>query len=537
MPLPAGIPKPTAAVLVGVHVAILTGGCGYQGYPHPKLCGYSPEELDRTMVFVPPGEFVYGMTAEQKLAAADDAGVHPDQLKFHSDRRTVQVSGFWIDKYPVTRGQFARFMKDTGYEIIRNGWVVGWRELSESWPPDEPTQAMLPVIGVNSADAEAYAEWAHKRLPTEVEWEKAARGTDGRGYPWGNEFDPEACYLSKGDIALSAMFPVGSWAKGASPCGATDMVGLVCQYVRPSDRRGGHVLAGSSLLHTQKYSHMVTSRKGWHPQMRNYVTGFRCASDTPPKDLVEAPHYRPPAPRIPEPVRIRKDLYLQAPITLEATETFMLRIHVPWFPQSLWMMDVPETGWAPFAGANDWPGKKEAFLRWNVSPDKQHAGYVLEKGDARLEFQAWVEGHTVYYRFHARNISPRANLAGICFRTISPMFSSQERMTQGIVAGGKLRMVSQMPVRGSSPFGWQAAEAPPGNNHGILRSFDGSAYIAAVATGACSIGGNSSNPCLHMSGPSRGKVDGNGGKFVFFIGSLEDLTKQLDSPDFNERAP
>ena len=135
-------------------------------------CGYDPDEMDRSMVYVPEGEFIYGMTEEQKLAAARDGGVHPDRLKWHSDYKVMKTGGFWIDKYPVTRGQFARFMKETRYEIIRFGWVVGWQELTHSWPPDDPAQAMLPVIGVNADDAEAYARWAGKRLPTEAEWER-----------------------------------------------------------------------------------------------------------------------------------------------------------------------------------------------------------------------------------------------------------------------------------------------------------------------------------------------------------------------------
>ena len=82
------------------------------------VSGYSAAAMDREMVYVPGGEFLYGMICEQKRRAAADAGVHLDQLRDHSNRRTLEVPGFWIDRYPVTRGQFARFLKETGHEII-----------------------------------------------------------------------------------------------------------------------------------------------------------------------------------------------------------------------------------------------------------------------------------------------------------------------------------------------------------------------------------------------------------------------------------
>jgi len=494
--------------------------------------GYSTEELDRTMVRVPAGQFVYGMTAEQKLAAAKAAGVHPDQLRFHSDHKVLSTPEFWIDKYPVTRGQFARFLKETGYVVTLNGYVVGWRELARCWPPDDPAQAALPVIGVNAEDGEAYAKWAGKRLPTEVEWEKAARGADGRLYPWGNEFNPQACFLSKGDIAFSASFPVGSWRKGASPCGAMDMQGLVCQYVR-SEGHPSHVLGGSSLLHVQPYSHMSSVRFGWAPGMRNYVSGFRCASDNPPKGLAAEPRYDPPAPALPAPLRIRRDLYLKAPITLCGTGAATLQINVPWFPGSVWMMDAPEGDWGPFLGANAWPADKGGFIDWDVSPDGCRAGYDRRHGSSRVRFEAWSEGFTVYYRYHLENLSgDHVKLGALCLKTISPFFSSQERTTQGVVVGGKLKMVSSMPlVGGGAPFWWHAAEQEKRNNNcGIIRSYDGTAYMANVGKPHCTVAGNGSIPCMHLA--DRPDVDGEGGKMVFFIGSFEDLKRELVYPDF-----
>ncbi|MDP6439163.1 MAG: SUMF1/EgtB/PvdO family nonheme iron enzyme [Candidatus Brocadiia bacterium] len=498
--------------------------------------GYSAEELGRTMVRVPAGKFVYGMTEEQKLAAARRARVHPDQLKFHTSHRVLHLPEFWIDKYPVTRGQFARFMHETGYpNLIRIGWVAGWRELADCWPPDDPAQAALPVIGVSAEDARAYAKWAGKRLPTEVQWEKAARGTDGRLYPWGSRFDPKACYLSSGNIPFSASFPVGSWPQGASPYGTMDMQGLVCQYVRRADG-SDCLLTGSSLFHTQFYSHMSSCRFGWVDTMRNYVTGFRCASDRPPNDLVTEPRYSPPMPKPPKPLKITRSAYLKESIKLSGTDTTTLEMRVPWFPESVWLMDAPEGTWGPFPGAGHWPVDPKTSIKWDVSRDGMRAGYTRREGESAVRFEAWVDGFTVYYRFRVRNLASEAlSLDSVCFKNFSPFFSSQERMSQGAVVGGRLKMVKNMPAsKAQVPFSWGVEELEDGNGSAILRSYDGTAFVATVGKPPCVVWGNSAlSPCCHLHG--RPDVDGEGGKVVFFIGSFADLKHELEYPDFRAK--
>jgi hypothetical protein len=118
------------------------------------------------------------------------------------------------------------------------------------------------------------------------------------------------------------------------------MVGLVCQYVRTLEGQPSHILAGSSVFHTQPYSRMVTARFGWVPGMRNYVSGFRCASDTPPPRGAARASYRPGKRVLPPQLAIRRDLYLKQPITLCGTETSTLEVRVPWFPESVWLIDV-----------------------------------------------------------------------------------------------------------------------------------------------------------------------------------------------------
>jgi hypothetical protein len=265
--------------------------------------------------------------------------------------------------------------------------------------------------------------------------------------------------------------------------------------------------------------------------MRNYVSGFRCASDAPPANLVVQGRYHPPRPTLPQPIEIRRDLYEKAPITLAGTETMTLQVNVPWFPQSMWLMDCPESAWPPFVGANWWPKDKESFIHWNVAPDGQRAEYTLTKGDSRLHFEAWVEGHSVLYRFDVKNVK-EASLSSCCLKNMSPFFSSQERMTQGVVVDGKLKMISRMAGPGGSPFSWSAGEIGKDNCCGILRSFDGTAYVASVGKPPCTVGGNSSHPCMHL-GP-RADVNGEGGKLVFFLGPFEELKKELQYPDFSQ---
>ncbi len=518
--------------------------------PAAEVRYHDPAALDRDMVQVPGGGFLYGMTAEEKQRAAADAGVHPDQLRDHSDRRVLKVAGFWMDRYPVTRGQFARFLKATGHQIIRNGWVVGWRELTESWPPDRPGMEALPMIGINAEDAESYARWAGKRLPTEAEWELAARGTDGRFYPWGNEPSTNACYQGQGNIPFSASFPVGSWPAGASPCGAQDMVGLVCQYVRAIEGPSSHLLAGSSVFHAQPYSRMVTARFGWVPEMRNYVSGFRCAADVPPPGGAAPAAYRPGPRVLPRPLAIRRDAYLKEAITLQGTETTTLEIRVPWFPESVWLVDVPETGFGPFPGANMSPGDPDTAVAWKIAPDGQRAAYVREKGDQRFAFEARVEGNRVRFAFDTRNI-PRADhiVEHCCMKTLSPFFSSQERMTQGIIHAGRFLRVADMPVgfrpNGGGvhsvgtrqPFYWAVEEKAPEVNHGALRSYDGSAFVARVNPVPCQAWGNSSIPCMHLV--PGGPMPVQSGSVIFFIGSAAELEKEMNTqyPTGNIQTP
>ena len=158
------------------------------------------------MVFVPPGEFLAGSNS----ASAD-----------HSEGRLRPefVGGFYIDRHEVTNAQFRGFDASHTFDLDHADW---------------------PVTGISRERAEAYAKWKGLRLPTALEWEKAARGTDGREYPWGNTFDPKCANLGGKD----SLAPVGSYPDGASPYGALDMAGNAWEWTAETYRDGEELGVG-----------------------------------------------------------------------------------------------------------------------------------------------------------------------------------------------------------------------------------------------------------------------------------------------------
>jgi formylglycine-generating enzyme len=155
------------------------------------------------MVLIPAGAFRLGSLEGE-----------PDE----TPPRTVFLPAFYIDKYEVTHEQYAKFILATGYQAPVD-WPVG------KMPPK---LARYPVVNVSFADAEAFARWAGKRLPTEAEWEKACRGVDGRVYPWGNA--PAGKKTASGADGKEHTHPVGSFPDDQSPYGVMDMAGNVWEW-------------------------------------------------------------------------------------------------------------------------------------------------------------------------------------------------------------------------------------------------------------------------------------------------------------------
>ena len=222
------------------------------------------------MVYVPAGPFIMGTDASDPMGS--NLRQNNDALPQHN----VTVAAFYIDKTEVTNAQYKLYCDATKYPAPSH-WKDG------AYPAGE---AEVAVTHVNWWEAAAYAEWAGKRLPTEAEWEKAARGTDGRKYPWGAEWENDRAVTG-----LDKAQPVGTKPKGASLYGALDMASNVLEWVtdwydaypgakntypefgtRYKVLRGGFFWGpGIEVMSTTFY------RSVNRPDTRHSSIGFRCA--------------------------------------------------------------------------------------------------------------------------------------------------------------------------------------------------------------------------------------------------------------------
>lgn len=173
----------------------------------PPVLAAEPPEHD--MVYVPAGDLTMGTTEEEARRLAEEHGAHPTLFLTESPQRRLHVDAFLIDRFPVTNAQYKRFVDATGHRP-----PFGWN--GRDFPEGTGDH---PVACVGWNDADAYARWAGLRLPTEAEWEKAARGTDGRTYPWGNEWRDDATRLDdpRWPQTRALCTPVGAFPSGQSP--------------------------------------------------------------------------------------------------------------------------------------------------------------------------------------------------------------------------------------------------------------------------------------------------------------------------------
>jgi formylglycine-generating enzyme required for sulfatase activity len=215
------------------------------------------------MVRVPAGEFRMGSDTQ-----------NPDERPL----RTVRLDAFWVDRYEVTNSQYRDFVTRSGHRA------------PYTWEDGRLNGSLQPVVGVDWYDAQVYCAWAGKRLCTEAEWEKAARGTDGRSYPWGDE-EPGTGRANY-DMRIGRPVDVGSYPEGASPYGPLDMAGNVWEWVadwygrdyyrdaparNPKGPESGTIRVYRGGSWANGAVSIVTTKRGrLDPTARGDQIGFRC---------------------------------------------------------------------------------------------------------------------------------------------------------------------------------------------------------------------------------------------------------------------
>ncbi len=315
------------AVIAGVAVASLLLGMQYATGAEKKAP--PPKEAvgkdGSVMILIPAGEFLMGSTTTtiEEWSRIDDCGPNKQcNLEDEFPQHPVMLDAFLIDKFEVTNAQYLKFVQAAKHRPPADS--KGGEDRSRNlWEGSKvpTTAAGLPAVNVDWHDANAFCEWAGKRLPTEAEWEKAARGPEGRVFPWGPNWertrlnsasllagqdlmsydawagwwDAKGFELLEAKTLAGVLKPVGSFPVGVSPYGVHDMAGNVSEWVADwiasdyyqgspdrnpkgpdkGEKRG--VRGGSWYNHAN--ATRTSIRRDAYPTHRANTIGFRCAKD------------------------------------------------------------------------------------------------------------------------------------------------------------------------------------------------------------------------------------------------------------------
>lgn len=283
---PAAVPSPAAPVKPAETASV-------QGKDKQKKVAEKPKPIEEARVrpFETPQQAGREITAKDGVPMAlVPAGEFTMGSSEDKPAHRVHLDAFYIDQHELTTARYGRFLKATGRKQPDH-----WNEVNMAAHGDRP------VIGVDWQDADAYCRWVGKRLPTEAEWEKAARGSDGRQYPWGNE-RPTSLTANFGKCCdwkgYASLAPVGSLEAGKSPYGVSDMAGNVYEWVadwygqryyqnspyrNPKGPSSGEykVLRGGSWHSPSQQDVRATVRLWDVPTAQTGAIGFRCVQDLP----------------------------------------------------------------------------------------------------------------------------------------------------------------------------------------------------------------------------------------------------------------
>lgn len=271
--------------------------------------GWSYESIEPVMIAIPAGPFIAGSSELERSLY---------RIPYHEPAaQIIHLATYWIARYEVTCDQYANFLNDGGYTDpsywSENGWKCrlqyNWKE-PRRWRDKDyrgRLPQIMPVCAVSWYEAQAFCRWLSVktgksfRLPTEWEWEKAARGTDGRIFPWGNEWNTLGCnwYGYLGEVTKNLrdndpylwVSPVGSFEEGKSPYGCYDMAGNVLEWCSDSwlpDDDTYRVYRGGSFFSNNPRLLRCAWRGGTFPDIGHVYwgeIGFRVARDAVEKDV------------------------------------------------------------------------------------------------------------------------------------------------------------------------------------------------------------------------------------------------------------
>ncbi len=273
--------------------------------------------LEADMALIPAGQFVYGTDQTDTAGLGAAMGIPKPLYQDEHPRQKPFLKGFYIDRFEVTHRRYRKFLEDLPthpdyQEMIEK---LGYYAPPKDWQKTRFPEGMddHPVIWVSWFDAANFCQWANKRLPTEKEWERAARGKEGRAYPWGNAWETGRANLPNKSGSKTPLSKVGSFPKGATPENVADLIGNVWEWTDgdyapyPNNtfqfddfNQGFKVVRGASVSDIGHfpgdfYAQVLKefARAGYRqyadPGQGAPDVGFRCVSNTEPKGYKAAP--------------------------------------------------------------------------------------------------------------------------------------------------------------------------------------------------------------------------------------------------------